>query len=310
MEESTVLVTGGAGFIGSWMAKRLLNASASVVVVDNLFTGKRNNVPKGATFVEGSLADEETFEQLDEYDIDTVFHLAGQSSGEKSFDDPKLDFRSHAVSTFNLLQWCHTSNIDRVLYASSMSVYGDPEYLPVDESHSVSPKTYYAAGKLSAEAYVKLFGNMGHNTTIFRLFSVYGPGQNMENMKQGMVSIYLSFVLDEETLVIKGPTERFRDFVYIDDVVDAWMTAKDAPETYGETYNICRGRCVEVDELVDTILEICGEDEYPVEVTDGTPGDQFGIYGDASKFKSDVDWEASVSLRSGLERMIEKASSR
>jgi UDP-glucose 4-epimerase len=186
-----------------------------------------------------------------------------------------------------------------------MSVYGGPEYLPVDETHPVDPKTYYAAGKLGAEAYVKLFDNLGLDTTIFRLFSVYGPGQNMRNMKQGMVSIYLSFVLRGEELLIKGPTERFRDFVYVDDVVDAWIKATNAPETHGETYNICRNKRIEVSELVDTMLDVYGAEDYPIEITDGTPGDQFGIYGNASKLRDDLGWSPTVSLESGLKRMIE-----
>jgi UDP-glucose 4-epimerase len=305
MSNGSVLVTGGAGFIGSAIAKRLLENGEDIVIVDNLYTGKRANVPAEARLVEGDLAEEETVERLDGDAIETVFHLAGQSSGEKSFDDPEYDFRSHALGTFNLLQWCDAEDISRVLYASSMSVYGEPEYLPVDESHPVSPKTYYAAGKLSGEAYVKQFGNMGNETTIFRLFSVYGPGQNLENMKQGMASIYLSFVMDGDELVIKGSTDRFRDFVFIDDVVDVWMATKDAPETYGKVYNLGRGRRIEVAELVETIFDCYGVSDYPTKVTDGTPGDQFGIYGDASKLEDDIGWEATTSLRDGIQAMVD-----
>jgi UDP-glucose 4-epimerase len=148
---------------------------------------------------------------------------------------------------------------------------------------------------------------MGNETTIFRLFSVYGPGQNLENMKQGMVSIYLSFVLDGEELVIKGPTDRFRDFVFIDDVVDAWMAATEAPETYGRVYNLSQGERTEVAELVETIFDCYGVSDYPTKVTDGTPGDQFGIYGDASKIKNDIGWEATTSLRDGIQQMVNAA---
>ena len=307
MGTDTVLVTGGAGFIGSTMATRLL-ANSDVIIVDNMFSGRQDNVPDDATVVEGDLSEDQTYEKLDGYDIDVVFHLAGQSSGEKSFDDPEYDFESHVVSTFKLLRWCHANDIERFLYASSMSVYGDPDDLPVDEDHPADPKTYYAAGKLGAEAYVNLFDNLGMNTTIFRLFSVYGPGQNMRNMKQGMVSIYLSFVLNGEELLIKGPMERFRDFVYIDDVADAWLSARSEPATYGETYNLARGVRVEVSELVNTMLDCYGEPDYPVTVADGTPGDQFGIYGDATKLNRDLGWSPSVSLEEGLMRMIESES--
>jgi UDP-glucose 4-epimerase len=244
-------------------------------------------------------------ETLDSSEIDVVFHLAGQSSGEKSFDDPEYDLNSHVVGTFNILRWCHSNGIDRVLYASSMSIYGDPEYLPVDEDHPFDPKTYYAAGKISAEVYVELFDNLGMNTTIFRLFSVYGPGQNLENMKQGMVSIYLSFVLNGDELLVKGSMDRFRDFVYIDDVIDAWVEAAENSVTYGNTYNVCRNERVEVNELIHTILDCYGDPAYPVETAGGTPGDQFGIYGDASKLQNDIGWSPNISLAEGISKMVD-----
>jgi UDP-glucose 4-epimerase len=300
MNNESILVTGGAGFIGSAMVERLIEQGADVLV------GDRKNVPSDVELLEVDLHEDRPLEALNGHEIDTVFHLAGQSSGEKSFDDPEYDLNSHVVSTFNLLRWCKANDVNRILYASSMSVYGDPEYLPVDEIHPVDPKTYYAAGKLGAEAYVKLFDNLGLNTTIFRLFSVYGPGQNMTNMKQGMVSIYLSFVLRGEKLLIKGSTDRFRDFVYVEDVIDAWIKATNEPDTYGEVYNVCRNKRIEVSELVDTMLKVYGEEDHPIEVTDGTPGDQFGIWGDSSKLQNDIQWSPTVSIEEGLKRMIEQ----
>ena len=305
MGSETVLVTGGAGFIGSAIAKQLVDIGDDVIIVDNLTTGQRDNVPDGTTFIEGDISNKNITNKLHEYEIETVFHLAAQSSGEKSFDDPRYDFRSHVVGTFNLLRWCQSSTVERFVYASSMSVYGDPTYLPVDEQHPVDHKTFYAAGKLAAEAYVQLFDNMGLNTTIFRLFSVYGPNQNMNNMKQGMVSIYISFLLRDEVLLIKGSTDRFRDFVYIDDVVDAWIEAKDAPTTHGEIYNISREKKITVEHLVECMLKYFGEPNYPVEVADGTPGDQFGIYGDSSKLRQDINWTPNISIEQGLTEMIE-----
>jgi UDP-glucose 4-epimerase len=124
-------------------------------------------------------------------------------------------------------------------------------------------------------------------------------------MKQGMVSIYLSFFYRDEKLVIKGPTDRFRDFIYIDDVVDAWMEAKDSSETYGEVYNLGRGEKITVDELVDVIKDNYGVDEYPTDVVDGTPGDQFGIYADTTKFEDHVGWKATTSLDDGIKNMID-----
>lgn len=303
MSEGSILVTGGAGFIGSHLVSRLLESPSEVIVLDDLSTGSAENVATDATLIEGSIANESVYDSLST-DIDTVFHLAAQSSGEASFDDPTDDFRSHMIGTFQLLQWCDTHSVDRFVYASSMSVYGDIEYLPVDETHPTDPKTYYAAGKLATEAYVSLFDNLEMNTTILRLFSVYGPGQNLENMRQGMVSIYLTFLLEEDEILVKGPLDRFRDFVFIDDVVDAFTAVVDEPTAYGQVYNVATGNKTEVRELLDTMVRCSEFDDFPIEVTSGTPGDQHGIFGDASNIQTDVGWSASTNLEEGLTEMI------
>jgi UDP-glucose 4-epimerase len=301
--EDSILVTGGAGFIGSHLVSSLLESHSEVIILDDLSTGSTENVPTDATLIKGSIADELVYDSLPT-DIDTVFHLAAQSSGEASFDNPTDDFRSHVVGTFQLLQWCDTHSVDRFVYASSMSVYGNIEYLPVDETHPPDPKTYYAAGKLAAEAYVSLFDNLDMNTTILRLFSVYGPGQNLENMKQGMVSIYLTFLLNEDEILVKGPLDRFRDFVFIDDAVDAFTAVVDEPIAYGQVYNVATGHKTEVRELLDTMIRCSEHEDFPIKVTSGTPGDQHGIFGDASNIEEDVGWSASTSLEEGIGEMI------
>jgi UDP-glucose 4-epimerase len=185
-----------------------------------------------------------------------------------------------------------------------MSVYGQTEYLPVDETHPTDPKTYYAAGKIASEAYVSLFNNLGMDTTILRLFSVYGPGQNLENMKQGMVSIYLTFLLEEDRILVKGSLDRFRDFVFVEDVVDAFIAVADEPTAYGQVYNVATGNRTEVRDLLDTMIRCSDHDYFPIKVTSGTPGDQHGIFGDASKISNDVGWSSSTSLKKGLTEMI------
>ena len=145
-----VIVTGGAGFIGSHLAARLLAAGHQVTILDDLSTGRLENIPPAADFIEMDLGREEEYGLLDNLEAAAVFHLAGQSSGEASFYDPLGDLRSHVLSTFWLLEWCQKKQIKRFLYASSMSIYGYPQYLPVDEAHPLAPKTFYAAGKIAA----------------------------------------------------------------------------------------------------------------------------------------------------------------
>lgn len=299
------VVTGGAGFIGSKIAQRLIDGGHQVVVLDNLSTGREENIPPAAEFIKIDLGDESAYASLGDLRCDALLHLAGQSSGEASFSDPVYDFHSHVTSTFFLLDWCRKFGVNRVLYASSMSLYGDQALQPVAENRQLNaPKTYYAASKAAAESYLRLYQTLGVNTTLFRMFSVYGPGQDMDNLMQGMLSIYLSFMLRGEPILVKGSRERFRDFIYIDDVVDAWVGAIDCERTFGKTYNLASGQATKVDELIAMMKRAYGDENYPVVFADSTPGDQFGMYADMTALKADLGWRPQVSLEDGLKRMM------
>lgn len=303
-QQRHVIVTGGAGFIGSHLAARLLQEGHEVTILDDLSTGRLENIPPRAHFIKMDLGQQAEYDRLDHLGVAAVFHLAGQSSGEASFYDPLGDLRSHVLSTFWLLEWCKKKRVKRFAYASSMSVYGDPKYLPVDEVHPQTPKTFYAAGKIAAEAYISLYQTLGLNTTIFRLFSVYGPGQNLMNRMQGMVSIFLSFMLEGQPIVVKGSKERFRDFIYIDDVVEAWLAAWDNPQSYGKIYNVASGKKNRVAALIEALKQSMGCPDYPVEYQDGTPGDQFGMVGENARIAQDLDWVPKIDLSEGLKHMI------
>ncbi len=300
-----VIVTGGAGFIGSHIAQRLLFEGYKVTILDNLSTGKEENIPKDADFVKIDLTQNTVSKFLNKIACDAVFHLAGQSSGEMSFRDPFYDLQSHIMSTFWLLEWCKNKGVKRFIFSSSMSIYGNPEYLPVDENHPHHPKTFYAAAKISAEAYIKLYQTLGINTTIFRLFSVYGPGQNLNNKLQGMVSIFLSYMLEKASLIVKGSKERFRDFVYIDDVVDAWLIAFNNPITYGNIYNLASGKKTTVETLLETLKSSFGYVDYPIEFKEGTLGDQFGVLADTKRIMKELNWKPNVYLKKGIRKTVE-----
>ncbi len=304
----SILVTGGAGFIGSALAEALLRRGDSVTVTDNLSTGYRANVPTACRFIEMDMANREHYTRLDALKFDAVLHLAAQSSGEASFLDPWSDFNSHATATFLLLNYCRAKSVNRFLYASSMAVYGDPEYLPVDEAHPTRPKSYYGAGKLAAESYTRLHDTLGMSTTVFRMFSVYGPNQNLANQMQGMASIFLSYILEDRPITVKGSRERFRDFVYIDDVVDAWLGALDNDATRGRTYNLCTGNRTTVETLLDCLTAATEKPEYPIEFTGGTPGDQFGVTGSAERLRTDTGWAPRWPLVDGVGAMVSAAT--
>ena len=303
--QKRILVTGGAGFIGSHIARRLMEQGHYVLILDNLSTGSLENLPKSCDFVKIDLGKPEEIEILSQYKIDVILHLAGQSSGEASFDNPVYDFNSHVTSTFYLLRYALKSQINRFIYASSMATYGDPRYLPVDEAHPPSPKTFYGAGKISAESYISLYHSLGIDTTCFRMFNVYGPGQNLENKKQGMISIYLSYLLENRQIVVKGSSERFRDFIYIDDVVDVWIGSLFNPITYGETYNLATGIKTCVRDIVLELIKAFGYKDYPVIYQDPTPGDQFGLVADVTKLKNDLKWSPQFELARGIRLTVE-----
>ena len=299
------LVTGGGGFIGSHIAYHLLERGHDVVVVDNLATGQQENVPPEAKLVNTDISCPEGLELLPEDHYDAVFHLAAQSSGEISHEDPVHDLNTNALGTLLLLEWCRRNEVPRFLFASSMAVYGLTDQMPVRENQSLEPHSFYGISKLAAEQYVRHYAHLGMQTTILRMFNVYGPGQNLTNLKQGMVSIYLAFLIQEEPVLVRGSLDRFRDFIYIDDVVDAWLACLDNPASHGRVYNLGSGRQTFVRELLPELIRAWGHDPstYPVEQGEGTPGDQFGIYGDIAALCNEIGWQPNVDLTEGLRRM-------
>lgn len=301
-----ILITGGAGFIGSHLAKRCLDSGFEVTIIDDLSSGSRKNIPPKAHFIDADISDLRWQDQLLGSPVTIVLHLAAQSSGEVSDQHPELDLKVNSYGTLLLLMWCQKNNIRHFIYASSMAVYGNADQNPVSEDTVLNPLSFYGISKETSERYIRRFFNKGLNTTVFRMFSVYGPGQNMENMKQGMVSIFLAYLLNNEPVHVKGSKERFRDFIFIDDVTDAWMLALNNPVVYGKTYNLGTGKKTLVETLVREEILAFGHnpDEYPVRYEGVTPADQFGLYSDIGKITSDLNWHPRFSLRQGLETMV------
>ncbi|MFZ5866699.1 MAG: NAD-dependent epimerase/dehydratase family protein [Thermodesulfobacteriota bacterium] len=298
-----VLITGGAGFIGSHLAGSLLADGYEVDVVDNLSTGRIENVPAGADFLQLDLRFEEAVESLPGKDYAAVLHLAGQSSGEKSFYDPLYDLDANARSTLLLARWALAKAVPAFLYASSMGVYGQPEELPVSEATPPRPISYYGTSKLTAERILAVASDQGLRTVSFRMFSVYGPGQNLDDMKQGVVSIYLAQLLRESSLLVKGSLDRQRDFIFIDDVVAAWKLALESSAS--GVFNLGTGRPTTLRELVRILKSACGAgDEFPVVEGPGTPGDQFALAADIDQITRTLGWSPKVSLADGISRMV------
>lgn len=301
-----VLVTGGAGFIGSALSRRLLADGHTVAVVDNLSTGKRANVPPEAEFVEYDLARADCLEHLPSGRFDAVCHLAAQSSGPASAEMPYYDLQANAASTLLLSRWCLERAVPRFLYASSMVVYGNDVLSPVAEDAPCDPVSYYGVSKLASEKLLKLAAREGLNVTSFRMFSVYGPGQNLENLKQGMASIFMAYLLRGAEVPVTGSLQRFRDFIYIDDVVNAWVAALKLSSTPSPVYNLGSGVPTQVDELLKLLIRIMGLPlDHPIVEMKGSPSDTFGMYADSKLAAADLGWHPATPLAHGLKAMFE-----
>ena len=278
----------------------------SIVGIDNFKTGDANNIPNSVDFILGDCADSTIYEtkQLSGKIFDTIIHLAGQSSGEISFDDPVQDLKDNCVSTLNLLEYARKISCKNFIFASSMSVYGAVNNFPVNESHPTEPISMYAVGKLASENYLRIFQQYGISSVALRLFNTYGPGQNMTNLKQGMASIYLAQALNGSRIVVKGAPDRFRDLIYIDDVTYIFGRFVKKPLVGSEVYNVCTGVETKVSRLIDVIKLGLNRESIAVDYTEGTPGDQFGIVGDNTRLTQKLGKIDFVDIKSGVKKFI------
>lgn len=296
------LLTGGAGFIGSHLAHALLDDGWRVDVVDDLSSGSAADVPAEADLIELDLGSPGATARLPTAEYDAIAHLAGQSSGEKSFDDPERDLDANARSTVALVAWARSRGIRLLVQASSMGIYGDVSSHPVDESLPPQPLSFYGASKLAGE--YALAVAPGVRGISLRMFSIYGPGQNLAEMRQGIVSIFLAMALRGEPIEVRGPLDRVRDFVYIDDCVEAWLRALGSTDAAGP-YNVGTGIGTSIRELIAELLELLGTPDHPIRVLDvRTPGDQFALSASTVRASAILGWTARTRLRDGLEAMI------
>ena len=259
----SILVTGGAGFVGSHLCRALLKKGFSVVAIDDLSNGIKSNVHKDVMLIESDLSKDAWLGSLDIYKFDAVIHCAAQASNAMSFDDPQQDWNSNQISTWNVINFCKKKSIKRLIFTSTMSVYGEPSKIPTPVSEAPMPLSYYAAHKAVAETYLKL--SSGINWTIFRLYTTYGSGQNLANLNQGLVKIYLGFILRGEPITVRGSGERLRDIIHVSDVVQAIIQSLDNTKTYKQTYNLGSGITKKVSEIIKLLLKAAGKDtNYPV----------------------------------------------
>ena len=302
-----VLVTGGAGFIGSHLADRLVRLGHRVVVIDNESTGRRENVPGAAGYIKGDVANPAELEAAFSPGLDAVCHIAGQVSLIRSFTHPGTDLATNVGGTLNVLQACLKYRVRRLLYASSMTAYGHTAVLPTPEETPCEPVSYYGITKYAAERYVRVTAervdlDFDFSVTCFRMYNVYGPRQALDNPYQGVLGIFLGNVIRGEPITIFGDGRQSRDFVYIDDIVAAWTGALENPASHGRVFNLGSGRQIAINDLAHHVIAAYGrtKGEYPIIHEPGRPGEQRWVVADVSRARAVLGWEPRVPFDVGL----------
>lgn len=297
-----VLVTGGAGFIGSHLVDRLINEGCSVSIIDNLSTGSLDNVNKNAKFYEMDIRDSEISRVFKAERPEYVFHHAAQRDVKRSLEDPVSDSDVNIIGTVNILENCRRYDVYKHIYPSSAAVYGMPKYLPLDELHSINPISYYGISKYTPEQYIKVYNDLySMKYTIFRYANVYGTRQDPKG-EGGVVSIFMESLLKGKAPVIYGDGEQTRDFIYVDDIIEANIKALNYGDN--ETLNISTNIPVSVNELYSMMKDIL-EIEYDAEHVGGRAGDIRYSCLDNSKAMKILGWKPKYSLKDGLRKTID-----
>ena len=296
-----VLVTGGAGFVGSHVADGLLAKGHEVLVVDDLSTGTRSNLPPHVEFVDLDIANDALVSLAKSFKPDVVSHLAAQASVPVSMSDPQMDARSNILGGLNVLRSAMEADCEQVLYINTGgALYGEPEYLPCDEDHPIRPISGYALSKWTSECYFRMMLPDSIPLKVLRPANIYGPRQNPHG-ESGVVAIFIRRMLEGDQVTINGDGEHTRDYVYVGDVVDA----HDMAMSHGQSIviNIGTGEGTSVNEVFQHLQGLTESDTPPI-FGAPRPGDVRHITLDPSRAKRILGWEPRVGLIEGLKKTV------
>ncbi len=295
-----IIVTGGAGFIGSHIVDAYVAGGYQVVVVDNLSTGRSAHVHPGARLVKIDINDPDLVELFRAERPDVINHHAANASVARSVREPVFDAGENILGTLNVLEAACLADVGKIIYISSGgAMYGEVEYLPMDEEHPASPVSPYALSKHTGERYVQLYGEAyGLRWTSLRYANVYGPRQDPYG-EAGVVGIFCQNLLDGVVPEIYWDGEQTRDFCYVGDCARANLLALEAGD--GQAYNVGTGTGTSINTLFDTLIDVAGQELTPRRGP-RRPGDARDSYLDCSKIERELGWRAAVGLREGLEK--------
>jgi nucleoside-diphosphate-sugar epimerase len=303
-----VLVTGGAGFIGSNLAEELIRQGAEVSILDNLVTGFRENLDEIAgdfEFIEGDLNDDEKLDAALE-GVSIVFHQAALPSVPRSVENPLETHNACVNGTFNLLLKSKEKNVRRLVYAASSSAYGDQETLPKVETMIPKPLSPYAAAKLMGEYYCQVFARVyGLETVCLRYFNVFGPRQNPSSMYSGVISRFIDSLMTGQQPVIYGDGEQSRDFTFIANVVDANIKAAQTKNGIGEIINAANGERISLNQLLEVLKKITGNPDVQADYQAERKGDVKHSQADNNRAINWLGYQKISGLDEGLQRTID-----
>ncbi len=300
------LVTGGAGFIGSNIAEELVNRGAAVRVIDNFLTGKKENIDSfldKIEFIEGDIRDLVTSRKVLK-DVDFVLHQAALPSVPRSISDPLLTNDINIKGTLNLLLASQEARVQKFIFASSSSVYGDDPRLPKEEEMRPRPLSPYALTKLVGEMYCRIFSQLhGLPTLCLRYFNIFGPRQDSSSQYAAVIPNFINKTLKGDNPIIFGDGQQSRDFTFVSNVVEANILAAKSQDVSGEVINIACGQRTSVNSLAEKIIEILEGNLKPVH-DNPRPGDVKHSFADISKAKKILEYSPGVSFKEGLEKTI------
>lgn len=295
-----ILVTGGAGFIGSHLTRELLKENYEVVVADNLSTGRRENLPENVKFFETDVRDKKLFEILQQEKIEKIVHLAGQTMVDASIKDPGNDANQNIIGIINVLEASRYNNVNRIIFSSTAASYGDVDIneLPILEKHLLSPMSFYGLSKVTAEKYLALYNALyGMDYVVLRFANVYGERQG-DGGEGGVISIFTKKLANDENITIFGDGEQTRDFIYAGDIAKGVVAALKT-NNVNTAYNLSSETETSLRELVSILSEIKGENIIP-HYEKERPGDIRRSMLSAEKAKRGLSWKAQMKLIDGL----------
>jgi UDP-glucose 4-epimerase len=307
-----VLITGGLGFIGSNLARRLVDSGASVVLLDSLipeYGGNLFNIAGIEDRVRVNISDVRDVHSMRYLvqDQNYLFNLAGQTSHMDSMDDPYADLEINCRAQISILEACRKHNpAIRIVFASTRQIYGKPDSLPVNEDHLLRPVDVNGINKMAGEAYHILYHNVfGMAASALRLTNTYGPGMRVKDARQTFLGVWIRALVENRPFEV-WEGRQLRDFNFVDDAVDALLLAASSPESYGRTFNLGGGSVVSLKDLADLLIEVNGGGEYKVRAY---PADRKRIdigdyYADFSRIRAALGWDPKIGLRDGLARTI------